>query len=531
MKLIKRKKHDSLFNRIFYQNIVFFFALLFLVAALICSFICAGIYNNEMKLWREKTDREVYAVREQISLAVDKINFIAQNSQIFEPLNAEFVSIADRYDFEQSVRDFFLLVEQEGMEIKIFTENRGAFQSNYIENAGGFGEYSEIKERFGKTTDAILFGGFDDEESCFIFYHKLPLVRDTILRCRVFVRLGEDIIIRKISTGDDTDGIMKQICYDVYGVANVEKGTLLRPVAAVASVTFLVLILVYFCMWLILKSQTNKTLNDIEGFVGGLDAKLIRSDSGCLEPRDGDTAEIKKVKTVIGELVLEIERYIGEKHKNELLNQKLRQELLRSQLNPHTLYNSLSAIRIYAFERHDDYTVELVDNMVKYYHMILRKNMSVSTVGGEIELLRSYVRICEMTHSKRFVFETELDDGAAAVPIPHQLLVPYVENSIMHGFSTGRDDCRISVKAKLAGTRIVISIFDNGFGIPPEKLEKLNYMEDYQLGYGTKNSYMRAKITYRSGFDIKFESELNGFTRVTVTIENFNDVMKNSDNN
>lgn len=528
MKRNKTQIHKrDLYNRVFYNNIGMFFVLLFAVAFAICLLVCWREYDAEMNRRQETVDREAYLLKERISLVIDKMNFVSQNYDLLEPLNHPIETVKDRYAFDNTAKDFFSMVEQSDFEVTIYTENETVFENAYIMHSERLADYDEVSERLSGLSDNILYTGYQSDGEYFLFYHKLPLIDDALIRVRLFAKPNESILLENgDASGAERSGVEKrQVFYDTYAFMECDNSELYGTILAVIILAVVLLIFVYICMWQLVKIRTKNLVANIEDFVTRLDANEIKKDERHFAASEEDTIEIKKIKEVISELIDEIKRNEDERHKNEMLNQRLKNELIRSQLNPHTLYNSLSAIKVYAFERKDDYTVELVDSMVKYYHMILHKNKTISTVDDELELISSYLKICEMAYSEQYNFIKSVGIGCGAVPILHQFLIPFVENSIVHAFTGESKNCTIRFSADLCGDSVRIVIEDNGYGIPADKLESLNNMENYELGYGVKNACMRAKLTYTSGFDIRFESELNRFTRVTIKINNYKDIV------
>lgn len=78
---------------------------------------------------------------------------------------------------------------------------------------------------------------------------------------------------------------------------------------------------------------------------------------------------------------------------------------------------------------------------------------------------------------------------------------------------------RIELSCKQEGARLVFIIFDNGYGIPPETLEKLNDLPHYTEGYGIKNVYQRLRLFCGDDVYLHFESEQGCFTKVTIKIQ------------
>jgi two-component system sensor histidine kinase YesM len=190
--------------------------------------------------------------------------------------------------------------------------------------------------------------------------------------------------------------------------------------------------------------------------------------------------------------------------------------LLQKQLDPHTLYNSLSAIKYNAFIRKDADTIDIVNNMTDYYRSVLNKGNDFINLRDELVAMEKYVAINEVSRDIKYTLETSMSKELYDCTIIHFLLLPFVENSIIHGFDGTEDECRIKIDCKKVADFIVIKISDNGFGMTKEQVSKLNNLENYDESYGIKNSYRRMKLIYGDDSQILYESELNKGTTVTL---------------
>ena len=104
------------------------------------------------------------------------------------------------------------------------------------------------------------------------------------------------------------------------------------------------------------------------------------------------------------------------------------------------------------------------------------------------------------------------------------LLQPIVENSVIHGFSTKKKGGKISINVLLRNGELVISISDNGCGIPFGKLEEMNlalasYREtDNTSHIGIRNVNNRIKLHYGEEYGLSFESIPEQGTTATIKI-------------
>jgi two-component system, LytTR family, sensor kinase len=140
---------------------------------------------------------------------------------------------------------------------------------------------------------------------------------------------------------------------------------------------------------------------------------------------------------------------------------------LRSQMNPHFLFNSLSSIHKYIWENRPEDASEYLTKFSKLIRMILENSKEKSiSLSAEIEMLHLYIELehrrCNSKFSYRFTVDSALDAGNTA--IPSMIIQPYVENAIWHGLlqKEGSGELMITINGK--GKVLECCVEDNGIG-------------------------------------------------------------------
>jgi two-component system LytT family sensor kinase len=145
-----------------------------------------------------------------------------------------------------------------------------------------------------------------------------------------------------------------------------------------------------------------------------------------------------------------------------------RLDALSMQLNPHFLFNTLSAISgLIAQDRRSE-----AREVIQRLGELLRRTLSsgnghFSSVAREVELLEDYLFIQRIRFSDRLSVRMTVAEAARDCPIPPMLLQPLVENAIRHGVepNEGRGDVGVQVERVSASLRIVISDSGGGFAM------------------------------------------------------------------
>lgn len=162
---------------------------------------------------------------------------------------------------------------------------------------------------------------------------------------------------------------------------------------------------------------------------------------------------------------------------------------LRNQLHPHFLFNTLNSITALI---HED--VEAADDMLADLGHLLRAYLTDTdeqeiTLGREIELLSTYVRIQQRRFEDRLSSTTDVDGDLLDAFVPSFVLQPLVENAILHGIAPRPGPGRVQVAAHRQGSNLLLEVTDDGVGLAPA----------YKEGVGLSNTRSRLLQLYGSG--------------------------------
>jgi hypothetical protein len=176
-------------------------------------------------------------------------------------------------------------------------------------------------------------------------------------------------------------------------------------------------------------------------------------------------------------------RYARKKDKEKLLVQKnllqLEQLALQGQMNPHFIFNCITAISQYYNEgdlkKADDFVVNFSTLIRTTFEMV---NQTFTTLEDELKYLHQYLMVeCErFGNSFDFSVQTKVVDPPSVIPVPAMLLQPLVENAVRHGIrhlpdGTGKVEVSVAQQEEL----ICITIADNGIGRTKSKTFRQAY--------------------------------------------------------
>jgi hypothetical protein len=154
------------------------------------------------------------------------------------------------------------------------------------------------------------------------------------------------------------------------------------------------------------------------------------------------------------------------KNKQETLN--LEQKLLRSQMNPHFIFNSLQAIQGFILKRDQKEVARYLSSFASVTREVLENSrIEVISIKKEVSLLKNYLQLQKLRFDDRFEYQIHVDDkiDTELITVPPMLLQPFIENAIEHGMQDIESGGWIDISYKLENSMLVVEITDNGSGI------------------------------------------------------------------
>lgn len=155
---------------------------------------------------------------------------------------------------------------------------------------------------------------------------------------------------------------------------------------------------------------------------------------------------------------------------------ELEQQLLRSQMNPHFIFNSLIAIQSYIYKKD---IIHAGDYLAKFANLIrlILENSRVEFIPFEKEIntLELYLELQSLRFENKFVYKIEIDKNidTGNISVPPMLTQPFIENAVEHGMRHKKEDGLIHIKFNKKDDLILFKVEDNGLGrIKASELKK-----------------------------------------------------------
>ncbi len=192
---------------------------------------------------------------------------------------------------------------------------------------------------------------------------------------------------------------------------------------------------------------------------------------------------------------------------------------LQSQINPHFLYNTLESIHWQALLCGHHEISTMVKALAGFYRISLSKGEAIIPLKNETEHVDNYMTIQEIRYKDKMESYIDISEEFYDVKIPKMTLQPLVENAIYHGLRGREAKGFIKITAERDGDDIIVKTIDNGTGMTPEQVSRLNQTledNDPSVGYGVRNVHQRIKLFLGSPYGLYYES--NEYGGVTVNV-------------
>jgi signal transduction histidine kinase len=218
--------------------------------------------------------------------------------------------------------------------------------------------------------------------------------------------------------------------------------------------------------------------------------------------------------TVVAENVRFREQQQHQQEREEqlrLLASRAELKALRSQINPHFLFNALNAIAglIPAQPELADQTIEGLAQVFRY---TLRKSDSEwARLDEEVEFVIAYLRVEQARFGDRLIVDVSVEPHAAAIPVPAMCVQPLVENALRHGVACLEGRGEVRLLCAVDGDALIIEVSDNGPGFP------LGFALRASPGHALRNIAERLRGYYGEMGKLSWDDTADR-TRVTLQI-------------
>lgn len=233
--------------------------------------------------------------------------------------------------------------------------------------------------------------------------------------------------------------------------------------------------------------------------------------------------EINLLKSSFNGMAQEIKKLLEDIKNKEAYKRRIENDLLRAQINPHFLYNTLFSIKCLAETRRPEEVSEMISALIDFLKMTLRKDADLICLSEEFIITEKYLVLQQMRYCDKLSFEFEPDEKTTQCMVPALILQPIVENAIFHGIEAKNEMGIIVISSEIQNERLIISISDDGAGMNEDTLERVidtctnkEYTRNESIGIANVSG--RIKVDFGNEYGLHIESEAGIGTTVTIEL-------------
>lgn len=192
--------------------------------------------------------------------------------------------------------------------------------------------------------------------------------------------------------------------------------------------------------------------------------------------------------------------------------------MLRYQLNPHFLFNTLNSISTLVLLKQSEPANAMLSRLSAFLRYTLANEPTAQvTLAQEIETLKLYLDIEKMRFEERLRPHFAIDPAVARARLPSLLLQPLIENAIKYAVTPQEDGADITISAQLAGQNVRITVSDTGSGLPGDSTDPTTGFATESTGVGLAN--IRDRLAQAFGDQHRFDAQPGADGGFTVVVE------------
>lgn len=272
-------------------------------------------------------------------------------------------------------------------------------------------------------------------------------------------------------------------------------------------------------------TKLTRVMRQTDGKTG----RRIRFDGKELSRKD-EIGYLSQSYNVMIDNIDELMETVRKKSEEESMAQL---RALQQQINSHFLYNTLDTIYWKVVSGDKKESADMVKRLSTYFRLALNRGEDITTLEKELQHIENYVEIEKYRYKNKIECIIDVDTGIYDFKVPKLLIQPLVENAIVHGLFTVKENAVVSVVGKRKDGNVIFCVEDNGVGMDVKAVESyvMDNQKDEQLknSFALRNIYTRIKLYYKEKGTMQFYINEKGGAGVRVilpeSLENETDIV------
>lgn len=221
--------------------------------------------------------------------------------------------------------------------------------------------------------------------------------------------------------------------------------------------------------------------------------------------------EIGELGNGFNQMASRIKTLIDDVYRAEIFSKEAQLAALKSEINPHFLFNALESIHMRA-ELGDTTTVaQITLALSKLLRSTLGNKRALITLREELESVKDYMLVVQLNYKERLLVHIDIPENLSDLQVLRFIIQPILENAVKHGVETHTAVTTIWLRAEIEEKNLYLIVENDGPSIAPERLERLQYALEHNEsnwygGIGMMNVHKRLKIFYGENYGISIQS-------------------------
>ncbi|WP_233280243.1 sensor histidine kinase [Rheinheimera mangrovi] len=191
-------------------------------------------------------------------------------------------------------------------------------------------------------------------------------------------------------------------------------------------------------------------------------------------------------------------------------------KMLRYQLNPHFMFNSINSICTLILKQDNQHAVSMLEKLCDLLRYSLYTDpLAKVTVAEEIHILQTYFDVEQCRFRNKLNVSIVADDEVKNLLVPSLLLQPLAENAVKHGMKSSQQSYDISVSFSQQNGQLLIRMLDNGCGFSPQPESGTGSLS---TGIGLQNCEERLALIYPNQSTLSFGNREQAGAWVQISI-------------
>ncbi|WP_158560412.1 sensor histidine kinase [Paenibacillus contaminans] len=222
--------------------------------------------------------------------------------------------------------------------------------------------------------------------------------------------------------------------------------------------------------------------------------------------------EVGRLCVSFNHLITDIQNLIEKVYKVDLLNKEAELKMIKAQINPHFLYNTLESVNIMAKELGSTAIPDMIRLLAAIFRFSISPGSDLIPLKNELQFVLYYLQLAKYRYKERLTWTIDVSEELQQVIVPKLILQPLVENAIIHGIDLIQEQGIIKISAYLHEYDLIVEIQDNGAGL------NLSSKDHPSLGIGLNNVKQRIQLLYGRRYGLTIEPALDCGTIVRLRL-------------